>query len=288
MKDYEERFIKSWPVSVLKKKDGVRCMAEATECLPEWYVSGYKKPRDKMVLVEHKNHVHKLLNDVMCCADLELLGGPLDGELFKAGMFFEDIVSGVQGGHPDYWPGMEYHLFDVMDTTRPFKDRWSQLLWWYNLMCRTKPGFDQVVKIVDCVTCNDIVELNSLMELWSRTDEGVIVRNPEGMYTLGKKNRDAMRWKYFKDSEYPVYDIVDGKGKNKGVATFCCWNPEVGDKDCKAAQFKADSTGKLEQRKQYFTDRDQIIGKLVTVSYQNISKYGIPRFPKCKCVRDYE
>ena len=291
-KDYEERFIKSWPVMVQPKKDGVRCMVELErnhEMGGAWRIGAWKKPRDKKPLVYHKDHVLKLFNylGIKEC-DMSLLSGPLDGELFKPDMYFEDIVSGVQGGHEEYWPGMQYHLFDIMTPDKTFNNRWSELMWWYNRMCRMRPGFDAVVKLVPCKTVHNIVDLTKWMDFWSGTDEGMIVRNPDGLYTFDKRNRDIMRWKYFKDAEYPVYDIVDGKGKNKGVATFCCWNPKVGDKDCKEAQFRADSTGKLEKRKQYFTDRDKIIGKEVTVSFQNISKYGIPRFPKCKCVRDYD
>jgi DNA ligase-1 len=33
---------------------------------------------------------------------------------------------------------------------------------------------------------------------------------------------------------------------------------------------------------------DSLIGKYLTVTYQELSEYGVPRFPVGKTIRDYE
>jgi DNA ligase-1 len=42
----------------------------------------------------------------------------------------------------------------------------------------------------------------------------------------------------------------------------------------------------MEQRREWFTNGKQYIGKLLTVIYQELSEQEVPRFPVGKAVRD--
>lgn len=299
-KDYEERFIQGWPVMVQPKLDGVRCMTEVAETQGRKGVLGWKKPRAKKPLVTHKHHILTMLNTWLVAEEMparlgsEQKGVPhtdlaLDGELFTDQLdWFEDVVSGVQCPDSEYAPFIQYHIFDLMDPTRPFKHRYEHLKCWYSMLIIKHPDAAKWIKLVPVTVCHNIEELTALQEYNDKHFEGSIIRNPEGMYTFDKRNRDIMRWKFQKDAEFPIKDVVEGVGKNVGVATFVCYNPEVGGPDDPKAEFRPDSTGPRERRMKYFNDREQLIGKQATVLFQNMSKGGIPRFPKVKAVRDYE
>lgn len=268
-------------------------------------VAGWAKPRDKSPLVQHKPHIQAMLNKVMKSGDFTALGAALDGELYnncevtqtvtkkmaKADptlvvgemhtepMHFEDICSGIKGADSVYGKYLQYHIFDIMDPTKPFKARYAHVSWWYSVMCLSVPGFSALVKLVPCKTVYNMEQLVKLMDKWSATDEGLVIRDPNECYAFDKRTNGCMRWKYKLDAEYEIVDIIEGTGKNVGVATFVCVTPE-------GRTFNAASNGKLEQRKKYFTDRDRLIGQQATISYQNLSKINVPRFPQCKAVRD--
>jgi len=306
-KDFEEQFIQSWPVMVLPKKDGGRCMIDMD-------ATGWAKPRGKRPLVQHKDHIQKMIQKVITPESMELVM-PLDGELFNdcdvtqvvtkkmakddprltvgemhtAPMHFEDICSGIKGSKSVYHQYLQYHLFDIMNPDKPFKDRYAHLSWWHARQCLLVPGFSDFVKLVPCKLAHNMEELTALMDAWSVTDEGVIIRDPNEHYVYDKRTRGCMRWKYFKDAEYPVYDMLEGVGKNVGIPTFYCWDPKLGGPDDKIAQFKAASAGEESFRRRLWRERDMIIRqKEVTITFQNLTKRGVPRFGSVKAVRDYE
>jgi len=46
--------------------------------------------------------------------------------------------------------------------------------------------------------------------------------------------------------------------------------------------------GTLETRRKYFENKNNFLGKLLTVKFQNLTNLGIPRFPVGIVIRDYE
>jgi len=280
-KDFEERYIRAWPVMVQPKKDGGRCMVDVN-------VAGWAKPRNKKPLVQHKDHIQAKLQKALSPAAMEQIG-TLDGELYSDALHFEDICSGIKATNTEYHKKLEYHIFDTMNQDKPFKDRYAHLSWWYGRLCVLNPGFDQFIKLVPCTIAHNMKELTALMDKWSATDEGVIVRDPNEHYVFDHRTRGCMRWKYMKDAEYPVWDIREGVGKNVGIPTFYCFDPKLGGAHDKYAQFKAASMGEESHRRMLWRERDNIImTKEVTVVFQNLTKRGVPRFGSVKVVRDYE
>ncbi len=53
-------------------------------------------------------------------------------------------------------------------------------------------------------------------------------------------------------------------------------------------EFLAKPHGTHVSQEQQWEDRDKIVGKMLTVKYQNLTKDGIPRFPQGVAIRDYE
>lgn len=111
--------------------------------------------------------------------------------------------------------------------------------------------------------------------------EGVIIRNFTGKYEFGYRSHNLIKLKKFFDKEFPIIRVEEATGRDKGTAIFVL-------KADNGKEFKARPQGDKGLRKRYLEDKDLLIGKLCTVKYQELSKYGIPRFPSAIAIRDYE
>ena len=98
--------------------------------------------------------------------------------------------------------------------------------------------------------------------------EGIVITTQSG---------EMLKYKPFFDEEFEIIGAVEGKGKLTGMlGKFVC------------GEFKVPMNGTHAHLKQLWEDRDSLIGKMVTVRYQNKTKNGIPRFPRGTSIRDYE
>jgi ATP-dependent DNA ligase len=110
--------------------------------------------------------------------------------------------------------------------------------------------------------------------------EGLMVRL-DGKYE-NKRSNNLIKWKEMQDAEFEIVDIEQGVGNRAGMAARVILQLRPG------KTFSAGVIGNFDYCKQLLADRDQHIGKKGTVIFQNYTPDGVPRFPKFKCVRDYE
>lgn len=111
--------------------------------------------------------------------------------------------------------------------------------------------------------------------------EGCIYRNPSGLYE-NKRSKYLLKVKTFQDAEFTIVDMEEGKGKLMGhVGAFFLQIP-------KGSTFKAPPIGSHELLAEYWKNKKACIGKKATIKFQNYTPDGVPRFPKLKCIRDYE
>lgn len=116
--------------------------------------------------------------------------------------------------------------------------------------------------------------------------EGIMVRSNDYPYTVGKRTPGLLKRKQFFDAEYEIIDITTPEtGREKGTAIFIC---KTKDSTGEEVTFNAPSCGTREQRQALYEDRENLIGKQVTVQYQDLTDLLVPRFPKAIAVRDYE
>lgn len=116
--------------------------------------------------------------------------------------------------------------------------------------------------------------------------EGIMLKKFDVPYFFGR-SFDMLKYKRFKDAEFKIVGIEDGKGNKKGKATAVIC---VGDN---GTEFKAGVTGTEEYAAEMFANKEAYIGKIATVKYQELTpekdgKGGVPRFGKMVSVRDYE
>jgi DNA ligase-1 len=112
----------------------------------------------------------------------------------------------------------------------------------------------------------------------ARGFEGIIIRNHAGLYTFGQRSHDLLKLKNFVDAEFTI--IGANEDADGGVVWVC--RTDRGD------AFGVRPKGTLEDRQNSLASWESMVGKKLTVRYQNFSEKGVPIFPVGIGVRDYE
>tara|TARA_R110001606_G_scaffold140835_1_gene279820 strand:+ start:291 stop:1250 length:960 start_codon:yes stop_codon:yes gene_type:complete len=188
-------------------------------------------------------------------------GEYLDGECYAPNKTFEEITSMFKMNPKE----LEFHVFDYFDLKRPdltFEERKDRVS-------------------VDTFLLKKKSDVQRYHDMFVRQGyEGIMIREASSTYEIGKRSNYLLKYKAFQTEEYPIVDVKEGTGREKGTAIWIC---QVGDH-----QFSVRPEGTLETRRQLLLDKDRYIGKPLTVRFQNLTALGIPRFPVGVAVRDYE
>lgn len=189
-------------------------------------------------------------------------GEYLDGECYVHGMNFETITS-LFKTHPEQ---LEFHVFDYYNVNKPHMT------------------FEERMKYATVETrmIHDRADVYKAHESFtSRGYEGVMIRNPRSTYEPGKRSNGLLKLKSFNTEEFTIVGVHEGSGRDVGTPVWEC-QTESGD------VFSVRPEGSIESRRKAFENKNEIIGKKLTVKYQNMTTSGIPRFPVGIAIRDYE
>lgn len=200
----------------------------------------------------------------------------LDGELYAAHLNndFEQIIHLVrQSQATDGHEAIQYWIYDLPGPGT-FAERYGRL----------STAFPQSPYLV-LVEATLLASEDEAMEYFANCKqggfEGAILRNADGLY-VNKRSPDLIKLKSFLDDEFKIVAIEEGRGKLAGhVGAFVCETKQGG-------RFRVKLKGSLSTLKQHFEQPDKCIGKFLTVTYQNLTADGLPRFPVGVTIRDYE
>ena len=230
----------SEPFYVQPKLDGVRLLVSNQGCF-----SRTGKP------VKGVEHLARGLKD----------GEYLDGECYAPNKTFEEITSMFKM-NPET---LEFHVFDYFDLNRP------------NLT------FEERIKYttIDTFLVKKKSDVPSYHDMFvSQGHEGIMIRDALSTYEIGKRSNYLLKYKTFQTDEYPIVDVKEGTGREKGAAIWICMTG--------GHHFSVKPEGTLETRRKFLVEKDKYIGKQLTVRFQNLTALGVPRFPVGVAVRDYE
>lgn len=257
---FNEKRIK-FPCIVQPKYDGVRCLV-------------FEK--DGKVMIRSRKGKEYNIPHLQKWAENNRDMLPLDGELYNHNeLTFQEIVSAVKK-HSDITPKIRYAVYDKPIDGVNNNDRLEILLNDFKKITLKDPVY--LSKYDMCFSMKDIYECHA--KYVAEGYEGAIIRNIDGMYEFGFGSSNLIKLKMFMDSEYEIVDVIEASGRDSGTAIFVC--------KCDAGIFNVKPQGTRELRAEYFKKRKKLIGKLVTVKYQELSDDGIPRFPSAISIRDYE
>lgn len=252
----------SWPGFIQPKLDGVRCLHSNDET---W--TRNEKP--------HKDHIRSMLAGYKVNVPN---GWTLDGELMlpRDRFSFQDTVSAVKkDGENSHL--LEYHVYDVvLPINQSFECRLHYLTHDYIRYANS------AIRIVATYKCVDAAMFDIMARRFIRQGhEGAIYRSSYGEYKHGRSGRDLLKYKEFVDAEFEIVGVVEGQGKDAGTPVFTCRTVQGDDFNCRPK-------GTYEWRRRVWNDRERVVGKMLTVRYQELTDGGIPRFPVGVEIRDYE
>lgn len=111
--------------------------------------------------------------------------------------------------------------------------------------------------------------------------EGGMIRSHDAPY-VNKRTDDLLKYKLFIDEDFEIVGIEEGQGNRSGMMG------RINFKMPNGKLFDASAQGTHAFFTRVWLERDSIIGLKGTVRYQNLTPNGIPRFPVCVAIRDYE
>lgn len=268
-KKYEDcRDDLSFPLFSQKKLDGIRCVARKDGL---WSRKGKK--------ITSVPHIEEALKEFFEKSPDTVL----DGELYcdKFANDFNAICSMVRKATPNAQElkacaeSIQYWMYDVANPTLQFSDR-TQLL--YTIVAKLN---NPVLKFVDTELVFDQVGLDSLYEQYIEAGyEGQMVRT-NGKYEF-KRSKNLLKRKEFQDAEYTVLEVVEGLGNRAGTAGAMIVRGDDG------KQFRTNIKGSREYVKELLEQKNELVGKQVTIKFFNLTPDGIPRFPFVVGIRDFE
>jgi ATP-dependent DNA ligase len=202
----------------------------------------------------------------------------VDGEAYVHGYPFEDFVSAYKAYQKGITEQITYMVYDIFHPDK----KESQEYRLFSLLAPSVNGLSDNIFFVPSRKVFDVAEVNKLHDEFVRNGyEGLMLRDPHSSYKPGLRSSSLVKVKRMIDEEFTIVNVYSAGGKDAGTALFTCAT-EDGD------TFEVRPQGSFAQRKKYLEDRLELIGASATVTYQGMTKYGKPRFPTLKAIRDYE
>lgn len=263
-----------FPCYVQPKLDGLRCVCYMMPCgnSNDCKVVAQSRTGAYFETVEH------------ICAELRpiLLQNPgliLDGELYTTELPFEELAGLIKRKKASSTNAnvqcIKYHIYDVVVDGVPYSERHDRIVG-----AISKADKCHHLEVVHTQLINNANEFKQAFgDYVAAGYEGIMLRNVNGMYRQNYRSHDLQKYKEFVESEYPIVGFKEADGRDKGTVVWVCATDE-----CR--QFSVRPRGTQEQRRQWFQDAPQHVGKLLTVIYQELSELNVPRFPVGKAIRD--
>ena len=198
----------------------------------------------------------------------------LDGELFMGRGRFQDCVSAVRTLVPDEaeWRQVTFVVFDAPKAAGGFEARIARAR-----EARASYPASYPWKVLPQVRCQSREHLDLyLADVQANGGEGVMLREHGSAYE-GRRSHSLLKVKTFRDDEARVVGYEAGRGKHKGRLGALVCRTKTG------VEFKI-GTGLSDRER----EAPPAVGSLVTYSYQELTRDGVPRFPAFVAVRNYE
>lgn len=156
------------------------------------------------------------------------------------------------------------------------------------------------------ILINSVDEFNYYEDMWVTCGyEGIIIRHPRGLYKYGRSTINQgwlLKMKRFSDSEAKILDCIELKiNNNKSIVNALGYSKKSSQRENKVLGqtlgaflvedikhgwvFEIGTGFSAKQRKQFWNDRKQLIGKIVTYKYFPYGMLKVPRHMSFKGFR---
>ncbi len=262
-----------FPCSAQPKLDGLRCViyADATGvCVAQSRTGG---------IFQHLSHI---LDELRPVITPNLV---FDGELYTTDIPFEELAGLIKKKKKTDADllrihQVKYHIYDIYfrdSPAMPFKTRYFLLA---DILKKT--AMDAIRLVNTQVVYDQETFYSAFQNYVEEGYEGIMLRADKGVYGVNTRSSDLLKYKEFKEDEFEIVGYQEGTGRDTGTVIWKCVIPDGSD------TFFVRPKGYLQFRQQQFNDAPTYVGKMLTVIYQELSQYGVPRFPVGKSIRDGE
>lgn len=194
---------------------------------------------------------------------------PLDGELWLGRKQFQRSVSIVRRqDKSDHWKEIRFQIFDVPASKEPFEARLAMLR---DLARNRAFKHAQIHEQLECLSNAHLIQ--ELERVEALGGEGLMLRQPASRYETGR-SQTLLKVKTFQDAEARVVGHQPGLGRHKGQLGALLVELPNG------IQFAVGTGFTDVQRRQ-----PPPIGATIKFRFQELSDYGVPRFPSYAGVR---
>lgn len=213
-----------------------------------------------------------------------------DCETYKHGWTLNKI-SGICRTQKTAYDGepLELYVYDIVDVNKTFEERLqilNRIQQDLNLSFIPERDWDEndlKIQIVPHVLISGWDNMKKLHDEWvSEGWEGVVIRDPNVTYKPGGRGNQMLKIKNYIDAEYKIIGLTEGLREED--MCFLMETPE-------GQQFNCKPMGDRAQKKWYREHIDELMGKMATIKYFEMSgKEGsqIPQQPVMISIRDYE
>ena len=243
----------TWPAFVQPKLNGQRMLFDGEQ---GWSRGG------KLIIPECIAHIKEEIGELPP-------GVILDGELILPdNPLLQMTMTAIKKFRPELSPTLLYWVYDIVDPTRPFSERFETL----KSLVPLGPSHIILTSTAEVESPSDVLFHHSQFVDYGY--EGSMVRFDLGGYDIGHRNNQLQKVKDFVDGEFEVLSIIEGEGRFKGAAIFECRATET-------QTFTVCPEGDMDYRRDLYNRREEILSttKYLTVRYQELSKDGVPIFP---------
>jgi DNA ligase-1 len=261
---YEDVSI-TFPCYTQPKLDGIRCLVKADGM---WTRNGKK--------IVSCPHIFEELETVFEMYPDLIFDGELYNHQFKHD--FNKITSLVKKTKPtkddlaESAELVEYHIYDLPSSDKRFEIRLEDL---EDLMNDLFNCFSS--SSVVYVQTEEVFDQEKLDELYSEWIEdgyeGQMIR-VYGSFYENKRSKSLLKRKEFEDDEFQILSVNEGSGKLAGRVGNMMFKSKSGH------YFSSTVNGTQEYLSELWENKEELIGKLATIKYFNLTPDGIPRFPK--------
>ncbi len=197
----------------------------------------------------------------------------LDGEIYcdKLSDDFNKIISLAKKSKPtqedldESAQFIQYWIFDIPSVPGGYHERYTEL------KKLIKPN--KYIKICEhkLIKTPEEIETN-LHKYIGQGFEGLMLNIFDGEYEQ-KRSKNILKCKLFQDDEFEIINITEGIGNRSGLYGYATLKMKNGN------TFDANARGNEELYRKILRNKNNYIGKMATVRYQNLTPDGIPRFP---------
>lgn len=210
-------------------------------------------------------------------------GATLDGELYIHGVALQSIVSLVKRKQPDT-AKVKYYVYDLI-SDEPISARLAAL----GAIADKNPSPSITFLKGELLPPNParISRVSELLsEVRAKGYEGLMLRCDYVLnrgkldktgYEDGKRSKSLIK---VKDWDSKEYEVVNISASEDGWAVLTC---KVGNKT-----FNVSCPGDVPFKRSVLKNKEQYIGKFVTVKFAYYTKDGLPFHPIAEAFRDYE